>query len=86
MTTTNTGSTTPAGGRGDPSNQAPKLNTVIKSKLDWMEYVDRAGLKNDLEVHSRAKEGYLDRMEFLNRVDAKREEERRNARMKTRDL
>lgn len=60
----------------------PKLNTVMKSKLDWAEYVDRAGIKDDLDVHSKAKEGYLGRMDFLSRVDAKREEERRNARLK----
>ncbi|PGG99712.1 hypothetical protein GX51_06164 [Blastomyces parvus] len=60
----------------------PKLNTVMKSKLDWAEYVDREGIKDDLDVHSKAKEGYLGRMDFLNRVDAKREEERRNARLK----
>lgn len=62
--------------------KGPKLNTVMKSKLDWAEYVDRAGIKDDLDVHSKAKEGYLGRMDFLSRVDAKREEERRNARLK----
>ncbi|OJD19626.1 hypothetical protein AJ78_00483 [Emergomyces pasteurianus Ep9510] len=62
--------------------KGPKLNTVMKSKLDWAEYVDRAGIKDDLDVHSKAKEGYLGRMDFLNRVDAKKEEERRIARLK----
>ncbi|PGG96285.1 hypothetical protein AJ79_09657 [Helicocarpus griseus UAMH5409] len=62
--------------------KGPKLNTVMKSKLDWAEYVDRTGIKDDLDVHSKAKEGYLSRMDFLNRVDANREEERRNARLK----
>lgn len=85
MATTSTAGTALTAGRDDSDSQAPKLNTVMKSKMDWMAYVDRTGLKNDLEVHSRAKEGYLDRMEFLGRVDTKREEERRNARMKTRN-
>ncbi|EEQ27115.1 swr complex subunit [Microsporum canis] len=62
--------------------KGPKLNTVMKSKLDWAAYVDREGIKDDLDVHSKAKEGYMDRMDFLGRVDAKREEERRNARLK----
>lgn len=69
---------------GEEGNTAkgPKLNTVMKSKLDWAAYVDREGIKDDLDVHSKAKEGYMDRMDFLGRVDAKREEERRNARLK----
>lgn len=70
-------------GQGPPAEpKGPKLNTVEKSKLDWAAYVDRAGIKDDLDVHSRAKEGYLGRMEFLNRLEDKREEERRNARLK----
>lgn len=59
-----------------------KLNTVEKSRLDWVTYVDKSGIKEDLDIHSRAKEGYMDRMEFLRRVDEKREEERREARLK----
>ncbi|EEA26458.1 swr complex subunit [Talaromyces marneffei ATCC 18224] len=62
--------------------KGPKLNTVEKSKLDWAQYVDKAGIKDELNVHSKAKEGYLGRMDFLNRVDAIREEERRNIRLK----
>ncbi|KAI5309657.1 swr complex subunit [Ascosphaera atra] len=64
------------------ATKGPKLNTVMKSKLDWAAYVDKAGIKEDLDTHSRAKEGYLERMDFLNRVDQKREEERKNARLR----
>ncbi|GAD91654.1 Swr1p complex component [Paecilomyces variotii No. 5] len=63
-------------------SKGPKLNTVEKSRLDWAAYVDQAGIKDELNVHSRAKEGYLGRMDFLDRMEAKREEERRNARLK----
>ncbi|KAL1967452.1 hypothetical protein VTN77DRAFT_3237 [Rasamsonia byssochlamydoides] len=74
----------PAAVEADSNKQAkgPKLNTVEKSRLDWAEYVDQAGIKDELNVHSKAKEGYLGRMDFLNRVDAKREEERRRMRLK----
>ncbi|EEP78071.1 predicted protein [Uncinocarpus reesii 1704] len=65
-----------------PTVTGPKLNTVMKSKLDWAAYVDKAGIKDELDVHSRAKEGYMGRMEFLGRVEANREEERRVARQK----
>jgi hypothetical protein len=71
-----------AGDGSSASGKGPKLNTVEKSKLDWAAYVDRAGIKDDLDVHSKAKEGYHGRMEFLNRIEDKREEERRNARLK----
>jgi hypothetical protein len=71
---------------GVPTGQdarGPKINTVEKSRLDWAKYVDQTGIQDELRVHSRAKEGYMGRMDFLGRVDAKREEERRNARLKT---
>jgi Bucentaur or craniofacial development len=62
--------------------KGPKLNTVEKSRLDWAQYVDETGIKDELNVHSKAKEGYMGRMDFLNRVDANREDERRNIRLK----
>ncbi len=59
--------------------QATKLNTIEKSKLDWAGFVDKEGIKDDLDGHSRAKDGYLDRMGFLGRVQAKKEDEVRKA-------
>ncbi|KAL4873804.1 SWR1-complex protein 5 [Aspergillus spectabilis] len=66
----------------DENARGPKINTVEKSRMDWAAYVDQAGISDELRVHSKAKEGFLGRMDFLDRVDAKREEERRNARLK----
>ncbi|RAL16936.1 putative Swr1p complex component (Swc5) [Aspergillus homomorphus CBS 101889] len=66
----------------DENARGPKINTVEKSRLDWAAYVDQAGLKDELKVHSKAKEGFHGRMEFLDRVGANIEEERRNARLK----
>ncbi|KAJ5826619.1 Craniofacial development protein 1/Bucentaur [Penicillium robsamsonii] len=62
--------------------RGPKINTVEKSRLDWATYVDSAGIKDELRTHSKAKEGYIGRMDFLGRMEEKREEERRNARLK----
>ncbi|KAL4893652.1 bucentaur or craniofacial development-domain-containing protein [Aspergillus ambiguus] len=71
------------GAAGQEENvRGPKINTVEKSRLDWAAYVDQAGIQDELKVHSKAKEGFLGRMDFLDRVGAKREEERRNARLK----
>lgn len=63
------------------ASRGPKINTVEKSRLDWAAYVDQAGIKDELRTHSKAKEDYHHRMDFLNRVDAKKEEERRNVRL-----
>ena len=62
--------------------RGPKINTVEKSRLDWAQYVDQAGIKDELRVHSKAKEGYIGRMDFLGRMEAKRDEEARQARLK----
>ncbi|KAL4809312.1 bucentaur or craniofacial development-domain-containing protein [Aspergillus unguis] len=72
---------TEAAGRGENA-RGPKVNTVEKSRMDWAAYVDRAGISDELRTHSKAKEGFLGRMDFLDRVDAKKEEERRNAKFK----
>jgi Bucentaur or craniofacial development len=72
----------PSAANDNKEATGPKLNTVEKSKLDWATYVDQAGIKDELNLHSRAKDGYLGRMDFLGRVEAKREEERRNVRLK----
>lgn len=66
-------------GAGGASSPPTKLNTIEKSKLDWAGFVDKEGIKDDLDEHGRAKEGYLDRMGFLGRVHANQEEEVRRA-------
>ncbi|KAJ5312009.1 hypothetical protein PENANT_c022G06826 [Penicillium antarcticum] len=66
----------------DNDARGPKINTVEKSRLDWANYVDQAGIKDELRTHSKAKEGYMGRMDFLGRMEDKREEERRAARLK----
>ena len=45
--------------------------------MDWAGYVDAEGMKEELDGAGRAKEGYLGKMDFLGRVEAKREGERR---------
>ena len=53
--------------------KGPKLNTLQKSKLDWAAQVDKEGLGEELDEHGRAKGGYLDRMDFLSRMEHRRE-------------
>lgn len=72
---------TPTSGSAS-ANKGPKLNTIEKSKLDWAGFVDKEGIQEELDGAGKAKEGYLGRMDFLGRVEAKREEEVKGARKK----
>lgn len=58
-----------------------KLNTVEKSKMDWAGFVDKSGIREELEVAEKAKGSYMHQKEFLERVEGKREEEARRARL-----
>ncbi|RAR14530.1 BCNT-domain-containing protein [Stemphylium lycopersici] len=65
------------------ADKAHKLNVVDKSRMDWTGFVDKEGIAEELDTHGKTKEAYLGRMEFLAGVEARREEERRNAKMKS---
>ena len=60
----------------------PKLNVVEKSKMDWVAHVDQAGLRDELDVHAKGKGAYQSRMEFLNQVGQRQDDEARAARQK----
>lgn len=64
------------------ASKGQKLNVVEKSKLDWAGYVDKEGIQDELKMAEKAKDGYLSRTDFLKNVEAKREDELRNARLK----
>ena len=46
------------------------MNTLEKSRLDWQGYVDREGIRDDLKYTN--KDGYMEKVAFLNRVDDRR--------------
>ncbi len=62
--------------------KAQKLNVVDKSRMDWTGFVDKEGIAEELDMHGKTKEAYLGRMDFLAGVEARREEERRNMKLK----
>ncbi|KAI0165773.1 bucentaur or craniofacial development-domain-containing protein [Xylariaceae sp. FL1272] len=64
--------------------KAKKLNVVEKSRMDWAGFVDKEGIKNELELAGKSKESYANRQDFLLRVEAKKEDEARRARMAAR--
>lgn len=45
----------------------PKLSTLEKSKIDWAGFVDNEGIYDELQQNTKA--GYIQRQEFLHRVD-----------------
>ncbi|KAK4241720.1 bucentaur or craniofacial development-domain-containing protein [Achaetomium macrosporum] len=61
--------------------EAKKLNTVEKSRMDWAGFVDREGIKDELELAGKSKHSFAARQEFLARSEAIREEEARRLRM-----
>lgn len=54
-------------------NKLQKLSTLEKSRLDWASFVDKRKLQDDLKLHN--KDGYLDKQDFLNRVELKKGEQ-----------
>ena len=65
----------------DQQAKAKKLNVVEKSRMDWAGFVDKEGIKDELELAGKSKESYVSRQAFLRRVEAKKEEEARRARI-----
>ncbi|KAI8063653.1 bucentaur or craniofacial development-domain-containing protein [Gilbertella persicaria] len=48
----------------------PKMNTLEKSKLDWQGFVDKEGIRDELKYKN--KDGYMEKVAFLQRVDDRR--------------
>ncbi|KAI0386101.1 BCNT-domain-containing protein [Hypomontagnella monticulosa] len=61
--------------------KAKKLNVVEKSRMDWAGFVDKEGIKDELELAGKSKESYVNRQDFLARVAANKDEEARRARV-----
>ena len=62
--------------------QGQKMTTLEKSKLDWAKHVDEQGMREELDAAGKSKGRYLDRMDFLDRSAAVREDELRKERIK----
>ncbi|KAL3419410.1 swr1-complex protein 5 [Phlyctema vagabunda] len=63
------------------AKDAKKLTTVEKSAMDWAGFVDKEGIADELDAAGKAKGAFRDRQEFLARVENKREDEARRARL-----
>ncbi|KAK3322494.1 bucentaur or craniofacial development-domain-containing protein [Apodospora peruviana] len=60
---------------------AKKLNTVEKSRMDWAGYVDKEGIKDELELAGKSKDSFAARQDFLARSEAVREADARRVRL-----
>jgi len=60
---------------GIPTQKARKLSTLDKSAMDWRAHVNAepSDVKDELDANRRGG-GYLEKVEFLNRVDARKED------------
>lgn len=67
--------------RAGKDARAKKLNTVDKSRMDWAGYVDKEGIKDELELASKSKDSYAARQDFLARSEAIRDDDARKARV-----
>ncbi|KAJ7512502.1 bucentaur or craniofacial development-domain-containing protein [Mycena galericulata] len=58
-----------------PTQKPRKLSTLDKSKMDWSTHVNSEppDMKDELDANRRGG-GYLEKLEFLNRVDGRRED------------
>ncbi|XP_035680480.1 craniofacial development protein 1-like [Branchiostoma floridae] len=78
-----------AGGLGSVLSKIgkkPKISTLVKSKIDWDSYKKEEQIEEDLAIHNRGKEGYLERQAFLQRTDLRQFEVERNMRMANRNV
>ncbi|XP_008291300.1 craniofacial development protein 1 [Stegastes partitus] len=46
-----------------------KMSTLEKSKMDWDAFKSEEGITEELAIHNRGREGYVERKNFLERVD-----------------
>ncbi|XP_077565826.1 craniofacial development protein 1 isoform X2 [Stigmatopora nigra] len=59
-----------------------KISTLEKSKMDWDAFKHEEGITEELAIHNRGKDGYVERKNFLERVDHRQFEMEKAVRLK----
>merc|ERR1719341_2760300 len=62
----------------------PKMGCLDKSKLDWNQFVQENNIREELSTHNKGKDGYVEKLEFLERADLRQFEQEKALREKTR--
>ncbi|KAL7682938.1 putative SWR1-complex protein 5/Craniofacial development protein [Plasmopara halstedii] len=65
-------------------DEPKKVSTMVKTSLDWDKFKEKEGIEDELTHYT--KDGYLERQEFLQRLDLKRFELEKAERDKQRKL
>jgi hypothetical protein len=60
------------------------MGCLDKSKLDWNGFVAEEGIREELSTHNKGKEGYVEKLEFLERADHRQFEQEKAIRDKAR--
>ncbi|XP_071824561.1 craniofacial development protein 1-like isoform X2 [Apostichopus japonicus] len=80
----------PLGGKRKPGgvssvlgkiNKKPKISVLEKSKLDWDSFKSKEGIVEELKIHNKGKEGFLQKQDFLMETDLRQYEIERKMRM-----
>lgn len=58
-----------------------KMSTLEKSKMDWDAFKSEEGISEELAIHNRGREGYVERKNFLERVDHRQFELEKSVRL-----
>lgn len=66
---------------GKINSKKQKMSTLEKSKLDWENFKEEEGIVEELAIHNRGKDGYIERKAFLERVDHRQFEIERDIRL-----
>lgn len=86
VTTSSSGIKRPGVGLGGvlaKINKKQKIGTLEKSKLDWEEFKQKEGINEELKIHNRGKQSYIERMNFLQRTDQRQFELEKSLRLNT---
>ncbi|ESO86510.1 hypothetical protein LOTGIDRAFT_235322 [Lottia gigantea] len=57
-----------------------KISVLEKSKMDWNNFKKDEGIEDELKIHNNSKQGYIERMKFLERTDLRQFEIEKNLR------
>ncbi|KAM9808088.1 craniofacial development protein 1 [Neosynchiropus ocellatus] len=66
---------------GQIGGKKPKMSTLEKSKMDWDAFKSEEGIGEELAIHNRGREGYVERKNFLERVDHRQFELEKSVRL-----
>ncbi|XP_033626233.1 craniofacial development protein 1-like [Asterias rubens] len=78
------GAKRPAGGLGNVLgliNKKAKISVLEKSRIDWNSFKTTEGIADDLKIHNKGKDGYVEKQKFLAQADQRQYEKERDMRM-----